>query len=169
MATGPSGFTDRYKGKIACPIGGVYVGGIQVNASGPDMNTGVGWGTAPTSTLSTATITMSSGRAAGIDIFNPASGGSPIFQLPSPFAGANKVLDYSTLNGSTQILWTCSTVTGVTIQGTYSTAIGGSSLTRVIKSTISCTVELLGLSSLQWSFNSVYPSTTGHLTFSTTT
>jgi hypothetical protein len=166
MATG---FTDRFKGKIACPIGGVYVGGVQVNASGPDSNTSVGWGSVPVSTLSTGTITMSTTRAAGMDVFNPASGASPIFQLPTPFAGANKVLEYSTINGSTQILFTCSTVTGVTIQGTYSTAIGGSSLTRVMKSTISCTIELLGLSTTQWLFNSVYPSTTGHLTFSTTT
>lgn len=172
MATG---FVDRYKGKIAVPVGGTYIGGIQVNTSGPDANTAVGWGTFPASTISTAAVQLGSSRAAGPEKFAPASGGSPIFRLPTPFAGANKMLYYSTENGSTQILITTSTAGAVTLAGvgsTGSTAVigtGGSTLSNTMKSTISCQIVLLGVSSVQWLFESVAPSTTGHLAFSTST
>lgn len=171
MATG---FVDRYKGKVAQPVGGMYIGGIQVNTTGGDMNTSLGWGVVPTSTASstanstTPSYVIPSSRAAGIDIFAPTSSGA-IVVLPAPFPGANKVLQYSTVNGSTACKFKCSTTAGVTIQGANSTTIGGLSLTVSMTSTITCTIDLLGLSTTAWLFQSVWPSTTGHLTFAAAT
>ena len=181
--TGPSGFTDRYKGRVAVaeswtPVGGTYIGGVQVNTSGADANTSVGWGTVPLSTSSTAgPVQLAAGRAGGVDLIWPvANSGGSIYRLPTPFAGANKVINYSTINGSTVFFLTVSTAGAVTILGIGSTGstasfagTGGSTLSNTIKSTCSCTISMVGLSTIAWLFESVVPSTTGHLTFSTST
>jgi hypothetical protein len=179
MATG---FVDRYKGKTAQPIGGMFIGGVQVNTTGPDCNTSVGWGTAPLSTSSTTNspnaIQLSTTRTGGVDLLWPGAngGGGSIYRMPPPFAGANKVISYSTINGSTVLFLTLSTAGSVTLQGVGSTGstasfagTGGSTLTNTIKSTVSCLITLVGISTAAWLFESVVPSTTGHLTFSTTT
>jgi hypothetical protein len=158
---GPSGFVQRFKGKVAFPTGGIWIGGTQVTTSGADLNTQKNWGTVTTSTANTGTV-----QAGGVTAIAPTSDG--IWNLPTPVAGETSVITYSTYNGALLLFLKASTGV-VTITGLYSTAIAGSSLTNTIKSTVSCQIELIGLSSVQYLFNGVYPSTDGHLTFSTTT
>lgn len=174
MATG---FVQRYKGKIALASGGMSIAGTQVNASGADFNVNTGWGTVPVTTTSTTALQLSSGRTAGAEVLAPtANVGGAIFRLPVPYAGAIKLIYYSTLNGSTIFLLTASTAGAVTFAGVGSTGstasfagTGGSTLSNTLKSTQSCQIELMGISTTQWLFTGVVPSTTGHLTFSTST
>jgi hypothetical protein len=174
MATG---FVDRYKGKVAQPIGGMFVGGIQVLATGPDMNTCVGTGTVFTSTGSASTIAftptvVSSGF--GLKQLNPTST-QPIFRLPPPaFPGGWTTIVYSTINGSTGLILTFSTDGSVTLVGVGSTGStasfagsGGSTLSNTLKSTQSHQIELQSISSAKWLFAGVVPSTVSPLVFST--
>lgn len=178
MAAGPSGFVQRYKGRIAVPVGGLSVGGTQINASGPDMNVLTGWGTAPTSTSSTAgPVQLSTTRTNGVDILAPvANTGGSIYRLPPPFVGATKLIVYSTINGSTILFVSASTAGAVTYSGIGSTGStasfagsGGSTLSNTFKSTQSCQVELIGISTAAWLVTGVIPSTSGHLVWSTST
>ena len=175
MATG---FVQRYKGKVALAAGGLSIAGTQVNASGADLNVNTGWATAPLSTSSTAAPTqLSTARTSGVEQLWPtALTGGSIYRLPPPTVGAVKLLNYSTINGST-ILWvTTSTAGAVVLQGVGSTGStasfagsGGSTISNTIKSTQSCQIELVGVSTSAWLFTGVVPSTSGHLTFSTST
>lgn len=174
MATG---FVDRYKGKTAQPVGGMYVGGIQVMANGPDMNTAVGTGTVYTSTGSssatpyTATI-ISSGF--GMKRLQPTST-QPLFRLPPPaFPGGWTTIVYSTINGSTGLILTFSTDGSVVLEGVGSSGStasfagsGGSTLSNCLKSTQSHQIELQAISSAKWLFAGVVPSTVSPLVFST--
>lgn len=159
MATG---FVTRFKGKIAVPAGGIWVGGTQVNASGADFNVNTGWGTV-TSPVAGA-ITNS-----GVTSITSTALAAGIYNLANPVAGVQKVLDFSTASTA----WMIKVSTGVvTIQGTQGAGLGGSSLTNTIKSTstlVATQVELVGLSSVAYLFMGVYPSTLSHLLFSTTT
>lgn len=177
---GPSGFVQRFKGKVAFPAGGIFIGDVQMTPSGTDLNVNAGWGTVQTSTGTSPTaIQLSTGRAAGLDIIAPVAStaaGGTVYRMPPPFAGAVKVLQYSTLNGSSICFITLSTAGTVTVTGIGTTAStasfagsGGSSLSNTIKSTQGCQIELIGVSSVAWLFTGVIPSTSGPLTFSTST
>lgn len=174
---GPSGFVKRFKGKVAFPVGGIWVGGVSIADSAADLNTSLGWGTVAVSTISTAAVQLSAARAGGLDVIAPgANTGGAIYRLPPPVPGVVKLIDYSTINGSTILFLTVSTAGAVTIAGVGSTGstasfagTGGSTLSNTIKSTQSCQIEMIGQSTAIWLFNGVVPSTTGHLTFSTST
>lgn len=175
---GPSGFVDRYKGKVAAAVGGFYIGGTQVNTTGADANTAVGTGAVYTSSGSNSTataytpVTISAGF--GLKQLTPGST-QPLFRLPKPAQGGGFVtINYSTLNGSTGLILTLSTDGSVTLQGVGSTGstasfagTGGSTLTNTIKSTQSHQIELQSISSAAWLFCGVVPSTVAPLTFST--
>jgi hypothetical protein len=158
MATG---FVSRWKGKVVAAELWMGSPAVQVTATGTDLNTAKNWGTVSASTANTGTV-----QAGGVTTIAPTSDG--IWNLPVPVAGEQSIVAYSTANGAIAFFLKASTGV-VTITGIGSTAIAGSSLTNTIKSTISCQIELVGLSSVQYLFNGVYPSTDGHLTFSTTT
>lgn len=173
-----NGVMQRFKGRVSFPVGGLSIAGVAVNASAADFNTAIGWGSVGLSTTSTAApVQLSSGRAAGVDLLEPvALTGGSIYRLPPPFAGAQKVIAYSTLNGSTVLFVTASTAGAVVFKGVGSTGstatfagASGSTLSNTFKSTQSVTVELLGLSTSQWLFNGCIPSTGGVLTWSTST
>ena len=172
---GPSGFVQRFKGKVDFPSGGIWIGGASVGAAASDLNVNTGWGTVFTSTSSTAPVAAT--RSGGLDILapTPLTGGS-IYRLPTPAAGVTKIIEISTINGSTIVFLTASTAgtilfTGVGSSG--STALfggaGGSTLSNTVKSTQGCQIELIGVSTVAWLFNGVTPSTVGALTFSTST
>jgi hypothetical protein len=158
---GPSGFVQRFKGKVAFPAGGIYIGGVQIAGSGNDLNTNVGWGTVNTIGANGATIPNG-----GVSVIT--STAAAIYNLANPSPGRVVLLDITDQSSSVMV----KVSTGVvTIQGT-STTNGGSTLTNTIKSTatlIGTQIELVGLSSVAYLFNGMYPSTLGHLLFSTTT
>ncbi len=176
---GPSGFVKRFKGKVAFPVGGIWVGGVSIADSAADLNTSVGWGTVQTSTGSSVAVQLSTSRVGGLDVIAPTAstaGGGAIYRLPPPVPGVVKLIDYSTINGSTILFLTVSTAGAVTIAGVGSTGstasfagTGGSTLSNTIKSTQSCQIEMIGQTTAIWLFNGIVPSTTGHLTFSTST
>jgi hypothetical protein len=168
MATG---FVQRYKGKITCAE--FWLAGTQINASGTDLNVNLGWGTVggPSTAGSTAGssnpgVTLGSSRTAGIDIFAPPSSGLVIALAP-PVAGVNKVIKYSTANSSTGLKIKTGNV-GITITGGESTAYAASTFTNVILSTSSMTIEFFGLSTTEWLFGGLYP-TTSVITYSSST
>lgn len=191
MATG---FVDRLKGKWASPVGGSWVGGVQVITSAYDTNTAYGWGWVLQASTSQQAINMSSAGssayfsviapltstggnfavpaaplpAGGILRLIPQTSAQQVVQLPNPTAGCSRIIQYSTLNGATQILIKVATGT-VTFEGTYGGINSGSSLTNTMKSTISCTIELTGLSSVAYLYGGVTPTSSGLITFSTTT
>lgn len=175
MATG---FVDRFKGKIATPVGGLFIGGTQVTTTGADANTSAGTGTVFTSTgsASTATAYNPTTISAGFGLKQLFPGSTqPIFRLPKPTQGGGFVtINYSTINGSTGLILTLSTDGSVVLQGVGSTGstasfagTGGSTLTNTIKSTQSHQIELQSVSTTAWLFCSVVPSSVGALTFST--
>lgn len=168
-----SGFVQRWKGKVNAAQ--LWLAGTQITASGADINTLAGGATVTTSTSAAAPVTLT--RNAGLDILAPvALTGGSIYRLPAPAAGVTKTLQYSTINGSTIVFITLSTAGAITLSGVGSTGStaafggsGGSTLTNTIKSTQSCTIELMGISTSQWLFSGILPSTVGALTFSTST
>jgi hypothetical protein len=178
MATGPSGFVERIKGKVAQAVGGLYVGGVQVNATGLDQNTAVGTGTVYTSTGSSSSTaayiptTISAGF--GLKRLQPTST-QPIFRLPPPVQGGGwTTIVYSTVNGSTGLILTISTDGSVVFEGVGSSGStasfagsGGSTLSNCLKSTQSHQIELQSISTAKWLFAGVVPSTVAPLTFST--
>ena len=180
MATG---FVQRYKGKIAAaqvrvPVGGLMIADVAVNAAGADLNGLIGWSSAPTSTSSTAApVQLSTTRVNGIDTLAPvALTGGSIYRLPAPTVGAEKIIVYSTINGSTVIFLSASTAGAVVYAGVGSTGStasffgsGGSTISNTLKSTQSCQITMFGLSTTQWLITAVAPSTVGALTFSTST
>ena len=158
-----TGFVQRYKGKVDFPAGGIYIGGVQVGASGVDLNSITGWGTVD---VIAANGTIPNG---GLNTFTSTALAAGIYNLAAPVPGHTVVISASTASTA----WMIKTSTGVvTIQGTQGAGLGGSSLTNTIKSTTSLVatqIELIGLSTSAWLFNGVYPSTLSHLLFSTTT
>jgi len=154
MATG---FVERYKGKVASPPGGVFVGGN--NIYGVQSSTVAG----NNSTL---------GYAGVVTITSTASA---VYRLAQPIPGVTIL--FHSLPSSSFWLLTGSTV-GVgaggqnfTITGCPVTQ-GGSSITNTIKSTTAVPVSgftfyLEGISTSQYAFAA--GSTTSPLLFSTTT
>lgn len=174
MATG---FVDRLKGKATAAVGSTWIAGVQVNTTGADANTSVGMGAPYLSTGSSAAVaytpvTISAGF--GLKQLFPGST-QPLFRLPKPTLGGGFVtINYSTINGSTGLILTLSTDGSVTLQGVGSTGStasfagsGGSTLTNCIKSTQSHQIELQSISTTQWLFCGVVPSTVAPLSFST--
>lgn len=175
-----TGFVDRLKGKITMPVGGQYIAGVQVNTTGADANTAAGAGTVYTSTglgqtnIPFSTVVISSGF--GLKQLFPTSS-QPIFRLPKPVSpGGWVTINFSTINGSTGIIFTVSTDGSVVFSGVGSTGStasfagsGGSTLSNCIKSTQSHQFELQAVSTTTWLFAGVLPSTVGALTFSTST
>ena len=172
MATG---FIDRYKGKFTQGVGTQWIAGVQVNTTGADCNTSVGTGTVYTSTGSTTAFgptTLTNGF--GLKRLIPGSS-SPIFRLPPPLQGGGwTIIEYSTINGSTGLIFTVSTDGSVTLEGVGSTGstasfagTGGSTLTTCFKSTQSHQVQLLAISTVKWLFAGIVPSTVAPLVFST--
>jgi hypothetical protein len=155
-----TGFIDRYKGKIATPIGGMYVGGVQVNASGPDSNTAVGWGT-----VSTYSSTQTLPNGGVVQILSTAIA---VYNLSSPSPG--RVVVIAAMPGSTA--WMVKVSTGaVVILGGSTVTHSASTLANTIKSTsnlVATQVELIGLSTSVYLYNGVSPSSQAIL-FSTTT
>ncbi len=93
---GPSGFVKRFKGKVAFPVGGIWVGGVSIADSAADLNTSVGWGTVQTSTGSSVAVQLSASRVGGLDIIAPTAstaGGGAIYRLPAPVAGVTATRD----------------------------------------------------------------------------
>ncbi len=169
---GPSGFVQRFKGRVAFPAGGIWIGGSQLTASSADLNTAAGFGTAQTSTSTSIALT-----AGGIKNLSPAAlSGGTIYPLADPVLGRELILNYSTVNGST-VVWVKLSTTNLPffagIGSTGSTASffgsGGSSISNVLKSTQGVTVRMVGISTSQWLVLGVSPSTVGALVFSTTT
>jgi hypothetical protein len=161
---GPSGFVQRFKGKVAFPVGGIWIGDFQVTGTAADLNVNLGWGTVTQIGANGSTIPNSG-------VSQVTSTAVAVYNLANPVAGVSKVIDITA--ASTAVLIKASTAAGVTIQG-GSSLNGGSTLSFVIKSTgatalVATQIELVGLSSLQYLFMGVYPSTLGHLTFSTST
>jgi len=176
MATG---FVQRWKGKVNAAQ--LWLGGVQINAAGADLNVNIGWGTVQTTTSSTGStanmVSLSTSRVGGLDIFAPtANTGGSLLKLPAPVAGVGKLVQLSTINGSTIMFLLASTAGAVTFQGVGSTGstasffgTGGSTLSFAMKTTQSCQIELMGQSSVAWMMTGLVPSTVGHLTFSTST
>lgn len=187
--TGPTGFVDRLKGKWTQPVGSSWIAGVQVVTNAYDVNTSQGYGQVLQASTSSSAINMGvAGSSASFTVYGggptqvapaplPASGilrlipqtsAVQVITLPNPTAGCTRIIQYSTLNGATQILIKVATGT-VTIEGTYGGINSGSSLTNTMKSTISCTIELYGLSTTQYAYGGVTPTSSGLITFSTTT
>lgn len=170
MATG---FVQRFKGKIDVALGGLWIAGVQVITTGADQNVDYGWGTVggPSTAGSTAGssspgVTLASSRAAGIDIFNPPSSGLVVALAP-PLPGITKIIKYSTLNSSTGLKIKTGSITTI-FTGGESTAYAISTFCNVLLSTISMTIELMGLSTVEYLIAGLYP-TTGALTYSSST
>lgn len=173
-----NGFVQRFKGKINLAAGGLWVAGSQCNASGADLNVNLGWGTVQTTTSSTAApVQLTTSRVGGIDVFAPVplTGGS-IMRLPPPIGGVSKVVQFSTINGSTIMFLTASTAGAVVFGGVGSTGstagfggTGGTTLSNTVKTTQSGQIELMGLSTAAWLVVGVLPSTVGAFTWSTST
>lgn len=164
---GPSGFETRKKGRTALaeawiPAGGLYIAGVQVSASltAADLSGLAGW-----ATVSTAAVGSTIANSGVTEILSTAAA---VYNIAAPFAGAEKVI--SILNGSSAVMIKTSS-TGYVILG-GSTTNGGSTTTTTMKSTVSLVataITLFGLSTTQWTVTSIYPTTLGHVAFSTTT
>lgn len=155
MATG---FVQRWKGKIALPVGGLWIGGVQLSGSGADFNTNTGWGVASTYS---STQTLPNGGVSQIT-----STVIAVYTIGPPVVGRTAVVTAST--GSTA--WMVKTAPAVVL-GSPSVN-GGTTLTNTIKSTsslVATSVELIGLSTNAWLFMGAAPSTLSHLLFSTAT
>lgn len=159
---GPSGFTQRWQGKVLAKLLGVGSGGITLysltgapNLTPADLYSIDGAATVTAySTAGTQTIA----NPGGVDVIT-ASSAISIFTLGSlPVLGVRKTL-------------TLIVSSGVFIKAAAGSAFNSSTAT-VIKSTAALTnIELLGRSTANWEIMSVYPvSTLGQtLTLSTTT
>jgi len=162
-----SGFNQRWLGKIAASQ--IWLGPkgqtAKITASASDLNTLAGWSTGqqnlngttlgggPGSTISSVGITQLLTTALGM------------FLLADPVPGATKVI--SVTSGSTGWGISLKTTSAVILGG--STTNGANSLTNTIKSTVSLVVtefELIGISTAAYLFCGMYPSTLGHLAFS---
>ena len=160
---GPSGFVQRFKGKVAFPAGGIYIGGVQIAGSGADLNTLVGFGTVNTANNAAPIATIPNGGISEIT-----STAINVYPLANPSPGRRVIIAITT--GSSAVMIKCSTG-AVTIMNCPSVN-GGSSITNTIKSTqslVGTEIELYGLSTSQYLFNGVTPSTLSHLLFTTTT
>jgi hypothetical protein len=166
-----SGFVERFKGKFVSNT--MMANGQFVTAA--DQGAQSGWGTAPASTVGGDTTLT---HLAGVDQIAPAAvSGGAIFRLPKPAQpGFNKIVTYSTVNGSTVFFLTASTLGTVTFAGVGSSGstasffgTGGNTLSNTLKSTQSCQIEMVSISTAGWLITGIAPTTTGHLTFSTST
>lgn len=173
---GPTGFVQRFKGKVAFALGGIWIAGTKVSVAAADLNSVSGSGTATTSTSSTAAPVSLTGAAGVANLAPVALTGGSIYRLPTPVVGGEKVINYSTINGSTVVFISASTdgtIVFGNVGSTGSTAApggsGGSTLSNTIKSTQSCTISLVGLSTTTWLFKCVAASTSAPLTWSTST
>lgn len=151
----PTGFQNRYKGKNAFPIGGIWIGGVQVNASGADINTVVGSGTTAGVAYTTAGTQTIAG-AGGVATI-AASSGIAIFALgASPILGVEKTIQI--IQNSTKVF----------LKAAAGTSFDPSTNT-VIASTLTPTLTLIGVSSLRWAIKGTFPPTTVQYVLSTTT
>jgi len=147
MAAGPSGFTQRSKGKVA--FSEMWAQGVQQFGQGSV----IAYTTAGTQTISGQSAFATIASSSVISIWQM---GSP----PAP--GAEFVMDIISVSS------------GVFIKAS-SVASFDPSTNTVIKSTYAMTITLIGLSSVKWGIKSVYPPSTigvaplAGITLSTTT
>lgn len=153
MATG---FVQRYKGKIAVPVGGIYIGGTQLSGSAADFNTISGSATlqALTSASTTSTITNTGPTTIA------SSSALTIWRLAKPTSpGQDKVIQLTTV--SSGVFITASTDGSVLLNG--------SSINTTIKSTVAANIDLFATSTSNWAIVGLFISTLATLTISTTT
>ena len=152
MATG---FVQRWKGKVALPVGGLWIGGVQYSGSGNDLNTISGSGSLQALTTASAVTTITNTGVTTI----AATSGILVYRLARPVPGGDKVIQLTTV--SSGIFITASTDGSVLLNG--------SSINTTIKSTVAANINLMGNSTSGWTINSVFISTLATLTISTTT
>lgn len=152
MATG---FVQRYKGKIALPVGGLWIGGVQITGSGADFNSISGQGTVQALTTASAVTTITN---TGVTTIN-ASSALLIYRLARPVPGAEKVIQLNPVSSGVFI----------TVSTDGSVLLNGSSINTTIKSTVAANINLSGNSTSGWTITSVFISTLATLTLSTST
>ncbi len=149
----PNGFVQRWKGKVALPVGGLFIGGVSVTPSAADLNTVLAAGT-----LTAYTTAGTQNIAAGNATISASSALSIFSMLEAPKVSVERVLSLILVSS------------GVFIKAAAGTSFDPSTNT-VIKSTYAQQITLFGLSTTKWSIKSVFPVSTigGTLTLSTTT
>lgn len=150
-----TGFVRRWKGKENIPIGSLWIGGVQMNASGADLNTLVSQGS--TATVAYTTAGSQSILAAGGVNTIAASSAVAIFSLAAaPIAGVEKTIQL--IQNSSKIFLKASA--GASFDASTNT---------VIASTLLPTITLIGVSSVKWTIKGMFPPTTTQFVLSTTT
>ena len=140
----PSGFVNRWKGKIAADQ--IWIGGQSLvgPASGQTLSTG-----SATNIIAASGVTSIAATSV-----------LAIFRLQKPtVTNTEKTIQLTTV--SSGIFITASTDGSVTLNG--------SSINTTIKSTLAGVIALVATSTSNWAIVGVYPSTTGFPTLSTST
>lgn len=156
MATG---FVQRFKGKVAFPLGGIYIAGTQVNASGADFSAITGQATVSTKS---STETLNNGGVNQI-----LSTAAALFRIADPVKG--RYVAVQAMVGTTGWRIAMSSL-GAILGG--STLAGGSTSSWIFGSTVSfpgTVLEMVGLSTSQYLFLGYSPSTLSHILFSSAT
>lgn len=168
----PTGFVERFKGKIALPVGGLWIGGTQVGVTGPDANSALGQGSIQSLTSTSADTALA--KVGGLTVI--ATTLAAVISIPAPQVGITKYfsIEGTTGDGSTAVVvMRTSTAPGSTTQFIWggSTVNGASTTTNLMKYTSTAvawtTIELYGRSTSLWQFIGVQPSTLSHIVFST--
>lgn len=153
MATG---FSQRWKGRIAARQLWLGSPAVQVTATGGDLNTIAGSATLQALTTSSTTSTITNTGPTTI----ASSSALTIWRLAPPTSpGMDKLIQLTTVSSGVFI----------TTSTDGSVLLNGSSLNTTIKSTIATIIDLFATSTSNWAIAGVYPSTLGPLTISTTT
>jgi len=140
-----SGFVQRWKGKASFDPSAFRIGGVAMYGSAAVQSTNV-YGSTFNITGTYVTISASSAMAYG-RIAKPA------------YAGDYTLIQLTTV--SSGIFLTASTDGSVTING--------SSINTTLKSTLAGVIVLEATSTANWALSSIYPSTLGFITISTST
>lgn len=159
----PSGYQQRWQGKVLAQMFGVGAGGIQLASvsgapvvSPSDLQTIDGQATVQALTTAASTDINGPGGVSSIASTSAISVWS-LANVPSP--GVQKTIALISVSS------------GVFIKAASGSSFDGSTNT-VMKSTVAATITLMGLSTTKWSIKSVYPGSTlasSALTMSTTT
>ena len=153
-----NGFVGRYKGRM--DVDQAWIGGVQQGR----------WGTVFASTATGSSLNLPIKPTIGVINMN-ASTVLAIYTLGPPTKGDVCVVNVSTMGSSGAFIKASTTPTafGNFFRGVLSNGTGGSTNSCVVKTTVASQLEFIGISTSEWLFMGVLPSTVGHLTWSTST
>lgn len=157
----PTGFMNRYKGKQSFPIGGIWIAGTQVNASGADFNSMLGQGSTSAASLTPAANSTMNGS--GVSNIISATAAS-VYTLAAPIGpGVEKTIALTQVSSGVKIKAAAGTNFGVTAAGSTTTVIGSTTLMNI---------ALESISTLSWAIVAAWTGSTATIatpTLTTTT